>query len=351
MMLLPAVSAGQAIPSTYKVEGVPLYQQVDATGCGAASLQMVFDYYGPFIDQMEIYDAARSGGTALPDMARAAQFSNMSTTAGDRFVQGVTTGYRERPIGYAGFYYASTTPWLSELKSIVAQGYPVAVLVDWLPGIYGPHYRVVVGYDDNAGVVMMNDPWSREFKNDMDYQGSSSQEANANAWDTEFGTFNMTYEDFLTIWALPTTIWGVPGLAYGAVLVTPWQVELAAPQKVAPGKSFTVTAKITYPCMAPFGSGSFPTFLASDFEAALSVGSGLSVVGDPVAVAKGTLSAGQQVKVSWTVKAGSVGGDWSVSVDASGIVSGSLGPWKDYPAYDYEDVIGGSGATIVHVGT
>lgn len=350
MMLLPVVSAGQAVPSTYEIEGVPLYQQIDASGCGAASLQMVFDYYGPFIDQMEIYDAARSGGTTLPDMARAAQFSFMSTTAGDRFVQGITTGYRERPIGYAGFYYASTTPWLPELKSIVAQGYPVIVLVNWLPGVYGPHYRAVVGYDDSTGVLMMNDPWSREFKNDMDYQGSSSQSANTNARDTDFGTFNMTYDDFLSIWALSTSNWGVPELAYGAVLITPWQVQLTAPKTATPGKTFTVTAKVTYPCLAPFGSRSFPTFLASDFKVTLSVGSGLSIVGDPVVVAKGTLSAGQQTKVSWTVKAGSTGGEYCLTADAGGVVSGSLGPWHDYPAYDYEDLIGGSAWTSVSVG-
>lgn len=350
IMLLPVVSAGQAIPATYKIQGVPLYQQIDARGCGAASMQMVFDYYGPFIDQMEIYDAARSGGTALPDMARAAQFSFMSTTAGDRYEQGETTGYHERSVGYAGFFYASTTPWLPQLKSIVSQGYPVIVLVNWLPNVYGPHYRVVVGYDDTKGVLMMNDPWSREFKNDMDYQGSSSQAANTNAWDVDFGTFNMTYGDFLNIWALSTSNWGVPGLAYGAVLVTPWQVQLSAPQYVVPGKEFTVTAKITYPCMAPFGSTLFPTFPASDFSVTLSVGSGLSVVGSPVAVGKGILSTSQQVKVSWTVKAGSVGGLFSLEADATGIVGGSLGPWHDYPAYDYQDVIGGTGSISVLVG-
>lgn len=351
MMLLPVVSAGPAIPGAYKIQGVPLYQQIDARGCGAASLQMVFDYYGPFINQMEIYDAARSGGTALPDMARAAQFSFMSTTVGDRFEQGETTGYQERSVGYAGFFYASSTPWLAQLKSIVAQGYPVIVLVNWLPNVYGPHYRVVVGYDDTKGVLMMNDPWSRQFKNDMDYQGSTSQSANANAWDQDFGTFNMTYSDFLNIWALSTSDWGVSGLAYGAVLVTPWQVQVTAPQNVAPGKAFTVTAKITYPCLGPFGSSSFPTFPASDFGATLSVGGGLSVVGSPVAGAKGTLSGAQEVKVSWTVVAGGVQGQCSLNVNATGIVSGSLGPWHDYPAYDYQDMIGGSGTASIWIGT
>jgi len=83
----------------------------------------------------------------------------------------------------------------------------------------------------------------------------------------------------------------------------------------------------------------------------LSVGSGLSIVGDPVAVAKGTLSVGQQVKVSWTVKAGSTGGEYCLTADAVGIVSGSLGPWHDYPTYDYEDFIGGSASASASVGS
>ncbi len=349
LLFLPSALAAQAIPTSYKIEGVPLYQQKDARGCGAASLQMVFDYYGPFVNQMEIYDAARSGGTALPDMARAAQFSNLSTAAGDRFQHWVTTGYDERGLGYAGFFFASTQPWLEQLKAIVAQGYPVIVLVNWLPGVYGPHYRVVVGYDDAKGVLMMNDPWSRQFKNDMGYQGSTSQ--NANPWDVEFGTFNMTYADFLDIWSLSTSGWGVPGLAYGAVLVSPWQVHLSAPGSVAAGKTFTVTATVTYPVLAPFGSAAFPTFPASDTQVTLSVGGGATLVSGTPAVSEGTVSAGQTVKVTWTLRAGSGTGPLALGVTATGLVSGSLGAWQDYPAYTYTDRIGGTGSAVVTIGS
>lgn len=351
VMLLPVVSAGQtALPSSYKIEGVPLYQQIDASGCGAASLQMVFDYYGPFIDQKEIYDAARSGGTALPDMARAAQFSSLSPTMGDRFVKGVTQqGYAERALGYAGFYYASTTPWLPQLKAIVTAGYPVIVLVDWLPDSYGPHYRVVVGYDDVKGVVMMNDPWSREIKNDMSYQGSSSQQANPNAVDTDFGTFEMTYADFLDIWALPTDIWGVPGMNYGAVFVSPWKVQLSAPQSVSPGGTFTVTAKVKYPVMAPFATGGYPSFPATDVKVSLSVGGGLTVLGSATQNVRGTLAAGGDLRMTWTVQAGSAAGIGSLDVTAAGLVSGSLNAWHDYPAYSYTDMIGGSASAAVSV--
>ncbi len=351
LLLLPTALAAPAMPASAKIEGVPLYQQVDARGCGAASLQMVFDFYGPFINQMEIYDAARSGGTALPDMARAAQFSDLSTAAGDRFQHWVTTGYPERPLGYAAFYFAATAPWLDQLKSIVAQGYPVIVLVNWLPGVYGPHYRVVVGYDDTAGVLLMNDPWSREFKNDMDYHGSTSQSANVNAWDVDFGTFNMTYADFLSIWSLSTAGWGVPDLAYGAVLVMPWSVQVRAPSTVTPGKSFTVTATITYPVLAPFGSAGFPMFPASDVQVTLSPGNGLAVLSSGATVSEGSVTAGEAVKVSWTLKAGTDVGSFAFDVTASGLVSGSLGPWHDYPAYAYTDRIGGSASASVSIGS
>ncbi len=338
------VSAAQTLPAAYKIEGVPLYQQKDARGCGAAALQMVFDFYGPWIDQREIYDAARSGGTSLPDMARAAQFSTLSFTAGDRFEQGEVQGYAERAVGYAGFYYASSTPWLEELKGIIAQGYPVIVLVNWLPGVVGPHYRVVVGYDNTKGVLMMNDPWSREFKNDMGYHGSTSQWAAH--YDSDFGTFNMTYADFLDTWALSTSYWGVPGLAYGAVLVTPWHVTIRAPTDVAAGKTFALSATVTYPVLAPFGSDTFPMFPASDVAFTLTAGDGLTVLGSSGGPA--ALAAGGTAHVSWTVQA-DASGSYALEVSATGLVSGSLGPWQGYPAYDYTDLIGGQASVQVQV--
>lgn len=350
MGVSPAVAG--SIPSSYYIEGLPLYQQIDAKGCGAVSLQMVFEYYGPFIDQREIYNAARSGGTTLPDMARAAQFSELSTAEGDRWpTQTISdTGYTNRPLGYAGFFYASTEPWLDELKYIVSQGYPMIVLVEWMPDIEGPHYRVIVGYDDARGVLLIHDGWVREFKDDMCYDGSTSQMSNEVARDTEFCPFEMTYEDFLMTWVCPTDTWGVPGLAYGGVFVTPWEVEISAPSEVMSGQEFTVSATVTYPCLGPFGSVDFPTFEASASSAALDVGDGLTIIGDPMVSIADPLCAGQSVTVSWTVLASSVADVSSyMSVTGTGFVSGSLGPWHDYPAYDYTDIIGGSSTVELFV--
>lgn len=348
--LTSSVAAAGGMPVSYKIEGVPLYQQIDARGCGAASVQMVLDYYGPFIDQREIYNAARSGGTTLPDMARAAQFSWMSTTAGDRFQYAVVTGYTGRDIGYAGFFFASSEPWLDQLKYIVSQGYPVIVLVWWAPGYAGgDHYRVIVGYDDVEGVLIINDPWSREYKADSEYYGSTSQFANGNAQDTSFAGAKWKYADFLWTWQCPTTRWGVPDLAYGAVLVTPWQVSVSAPAKVSPGEKFKVEAKITYPCVAPFGSDAFPRFVAENFEARLDPGDAFTVVKSPDLSGIATLGPGQSVCLRWTLATKNVEGPQSFSISATGIVSGSLGPWHDYPAYDYRDMIGGTASAEVMV--
>ncbi|MCJ7607008.1 MAG: C39 family peptidase [Thermoplasmata archaeon] len=350
-MVVPASVIAGNLPETCLIEGVPLYQQIDGKGCGAVSLQMVFDYYGEFVDQREIYNAARSGGTALPDMARAAQFSSLSTTVGDRFPNMVVTGYTARSVGYAGFYYASETPWLEGLKEILAMGYPVITLVEWMPEIEGPHYRVIVGYDDNEEVMIINDGWSRELKDDMGYVGSSSSLADPNSWDTEqVEGYRMTYDDFLLTWRCPTGPWGVPDLAYGAVLVVPWEVSVSGPAEVVIGEEFRVSARIEYPCVGPFLSGTFPSFPASDTTVSLSMGAGISIVDSAAALEIGTILAGEVAEVSWTLVLDECGSDLlHLTVSASGLVSGSLDAWKDYPAYDYVDLIGGAGGIEIAV--
>jgi len=343
--------AEDVLPEYYEIEGVPLYQQIDAKGCGAVSLQMVFEYYGPFIDQREIYDAARAGGTTLPDMARAAQFSSESTAVGTRFPEFQVTGYTGRSIGYAGFYYAATEEWLDELKLIVSQGYPVIVLVEWMPDYEGgDHYRVVIGYDDVSKELIMRDGWVRELKDDQEYEGSTSQLASDNAVDDEYVGYRMSYEGFLETWReCDTDIWGVEGMAYGAVLVTPWEVSISSPEQVTAGDRFTVTASVKYPCLAPFGDLVFPVFTAEDAAAQIILGEGLRLIGSPEVVSVGSLDAGDTFEVSWRLAATGDADVCTLEVLATGLVSGSLNEWKDYPAYDYEDLIGGSSVSTISV--
>ena len=351
ILLLSTVplAAAADVPSKYLIENVPLYQQIQAVGCGAASLQMVLNYWGPFVNQKAVYDAARtSSGTSLPDVARGGQFSSLSFSAGIRFPAADGWGYPGRPLGYAGFYYAATTPWLGQLEAVVAQGYPVIVLTDWLPGISGPHYRVIVGYDDTRGVIILNDPWSREFKGDMDYQGSTNQNA---AYDRQgkFAGWEWSYSDFLSVWKLSTAGWGIPGMNYGAALVAPWKLSISAPDSVAAGQTFPVKITITYPCPAPFGTGGFPTFPAANAGLKLTLPAGFGIVGGSDSVALGTMIAGQTKTVTVTLKAGTHSGDALLGATVSGLVSGSLNAWRDYPAYAYQDQIGGVGSANVSV--
>ena len=333
-----------SIPDTYLIQGVPLYQQLQAVGCGAAALQMVLNYWGPYVDQKAIYDAARtSGGSSLPDLARAGQFSSMSFTAGDRYPAAQGQGYEGRPLGYSGFCYAQTTPWIDGLEAVVAQGYPVIVLTDRLPGQSGPHYRVVVGYDRSRSVLILNDPWGREFKGAMDYRGSANPNA---AYDRQgnFLGWEWSYADFLSVWKLPTDAWGYPGASYGAVLVAPWKVSVAAPSSVGAGADFPVTVSVTYVAPAPFGGGvPFGDFPAAQATLTLGLPTGSTVIDGSTNVSLQTMTAGQTRTVTVWMRAGAPGAA-RIEATASGVVAGELGSWRDYPGYDYADRIGGSGS-------
>lgn len=349
-----------------RIYGVPEIQQITGSGCGAAALEMVMAYYGPIISQMQIYDAARTYGTSILDMVAAGQFSNLSTTVGTAYPASEGKGYSARSLGYAAFYYASKTPWLSQLESLIYEGYPVIVLVHWMPtnltvngapcptrngtctgkgniaGDFEYHYRVVVGYDKKAGVIMFNDPWGRMLNK---YYRPSD------------GTYNMSIGDFLQTWSASTASWGVPGLAYGGVLVTPWQVAISAPASVTVGKTFAVTATITYPAPAPFNTipndGVFPDFRASGFGVTLSVGSGLTVVGSATLHPASTLLAGATVTATWEVVAVSTSGTHTLKATAYGYVLGSIpynwGPNGIWPAYSYRDRIGGTALQKVSI--
>jgi hypothetical protein len=343
LLVLPSLATASGRPSRYLIKGVPEIGQLDYTGCGAAAMQMMMDYWGPRVDQREIVDVIRSmsRGSSLPDAARAAQFSFKSACQSDAY-PGYQPfhGYRERSLGYGGFFYASTTSWFEQLKNIVAQGYPVQVLTDWTPTESGPHYRVVVGYDDVKKVVYLNDPWPYgpwlvQYKK------------------PGFSGWTWPYADFLKVWALPTDDWGLAGYFYGAVVAAPWRVVVTAPRTVEEGATFTVTVRATYRCPAPFGRGpsaTFPIFTATKCTDFLLLPKGFKLVGLPTRqLGSGTLAAGH-VSVALKYRVTAPNRDVSVwlKAKASGKVSGSCPKWGDVywnAAYSYADVIGGWGLT------
>ena len=349
-------TATSVLPERYIIEDVPLWQQVDAFSCGASAAQMVMDYWGPFIDQNEVRAAARTGrskapevarGTAVQDVARAGQFSFLSESIGEAYGETIW-GYSARPLGYGAFYFGSTEPWLDQLKAIVAAGYPVICLTDWLPDMFGPHYRVVVGYDDAEGVIYFNDPWVREFRPDIGARGSFAQFKGEPSPST-YGYMEWSYEDWLDVWNLPGDPWGLPGWYYNAVLIVPWEVEIEAPETVAAGETFEVTATVTYPCMEPFATGDWPAFPATATTIALSLPDGWSVQDDGTEAMIGELLAGESASATFMVKASGKAGEFALGVTGSGLVSGSLEERAQFPAYDYTDLIGGSGEVTIAV--
>ncbi len=283
---------------------LPYHNQIKSYYCGPAALEMLFDFYGPDIPQLEIADVARtaSDGTYTSDMIRAVHFSNLSTSVGKEML-GNITGYTARKLGYAAFEYSGMT--IGELKSLIAAGYPVIVLTTW-------HYRVAVGY--NSTHITFQDSYYGEM-------------------------FNMTYDEFDKDWDY-SSHWGL--------FVSLWKIDLSIPSDVLLGSVFNITATITYPSSPPFPIDHYPASVAN---ATITLPAGLTLVAEPSekTIGTGDLAAGASADVTWTVRADSLG-IYTISVEAEGKVTGSVPPLPSYPdSYNYEDRIGGFGQSIVDV--
>jgi len=290
---------------THAYISVPYYRQLRSYYCGPAALQMVFDFYGPVIPQSEIADAARtaSDGTYTPDMVRASHFSNLSTSVGREMPTNIT-GYTARKLGYAAFEYGGMA--IHQLKSLVARGYPIIVLITW-------HFIVAVGYDSSH----------------ITFQDSLNGPK-----------YNMTYQDFDMEWDYS---------GHWALVVSPWKIDVILPQSVEQSNVFNVTASITYPLPPPFYPGQYNVANAS---ATIALPPGLTLVSGEntrKSIDTGVLAAGTSVNVTWTVRGGSVGAHM-VSVEAEGIVAGLVPGLPSYPEpYNYEDRIGGQGQGVITV--
>jgi len=111
-----------------------------------------------------------------------------------------------------------------------------------------------------------------------------------------------------------------------------------------------VDVSVTYPCVGPFGAGTFPVFTASDVSVLLTVTGADGGIVVEASVPIGTLPAGGTCGMSFTFVAPVNSDSLSLEVWATGMVSGHLEPWKDYPAYPYTDRIGGCATTVIEVG-
>lgn len=299
---------------------VPFHYQDNVYYCGPAAIEMVFAFYGEDIPQSEIADVARTAPyvTYMDEMRRAGHFSNFSTSSGDEMPDNIT-GYSLRKLGYGAFEQWGLT--ISQLKSLMDDGYPIIVLMWFTPAkVYG-HYRVVVGYNETH--IILHDPWNKE------------------AWGDTYGGPNtaMLESTFLELWNY---------VGYWGLFTCPWDMTLTVPNIVELGNTFTITANVTYVCPEPFSAFDYP---ASSCNVTIDLPVGLNLeLGETAKKTLGTgnLLARESATVSWAVKANNCG-TYAMSVEAEGFVSGLVGEHNGYPSYDYDDRIGGSNSQMVQV--
>lgn len=324
-------AAKPARPAVHLIEDVPWHVQINGLFCGDGSLEIVFDHWGPDVNQRAIANVARTSsmGTWSDDIRRAGHFSRLSAAQGHFYPnEGPVAGFVERGLGYAAFSHAATAPWLDELKGLIAENIPVVLLMQFArDGTGGGHYRVAVGYDDVAGLIYFSDPWGR----DMRYLPGTD------------GLVAWTEEEVIASWNYAE--YGTPLPFYG-VAIFPWTVDLRISGRVEPGSTVTVRAVVSYPCPAPFDEAQFP---ASGAVAELTVPAGMTVLGAAEA-AMGSLPAGSSRTVSWRVRVDAPVTGQTLSVAARGQISGSVpeAAWAGgnvvYPPYAYTDEIGGVGS-------
>jgi len=308
---------------------VPWHQQMNGLFCGEGVLGVVYDYWGPDIDQKQIANVARSSsaGTWSFDMIRAGHFSNMSSAQGGFFPHDIpTAGYPERALGYASFPYSSDKFWLDDLKGLIAADIPVILLMTYeANGGGGGHYRVAIGYDDTIGKIYFSDPWGRDQNHLTNWTG-------IRAW---------PYDELQTGWNYKADGEDHP---YWGMIMMPWKVDIKTIRQLKPGSIATITAYLTYPCPKPFDSSLYP---AVDVKAMLALPDEITFVSGSPWVLLGDIEAGSSVKADWKVRINKPLQGKEIRVTAYGIVSGHVpqaawtGVEKTYPPYDYADAIGG----------
>jgi hypothetical protein len=305
--------------SNYKlvIPSVPYHYQIINYYCGPASLEMVFDFYGEGISQPEIADVARtyrSYGTYTYDLRRASQFSILSTSKGNELVESIT-GYTNRSIGYGTL--EESLPNVDSLVELVADGYPIIVL-QWFDTSHTTgHFRVVIGYVESNGKItqiITQDPWYSNGPN-----------------------FYIDYDTFIDLWMYSGN-W--------ALFVSPWTLNVTCLNCDVLNSSFNVNAEINYLCPSSFT----PLYPASSCRATINLPSDYSLAAGEINTKNlnpVNLTAGSVGTVSWEVDGNNTKSLDQILVNASGIISGSvptdLAGLFNYPAYNYTDLIGGSG--------
>ena len=306
----------------YIIPSVPHYYQATGYWCGPASLEMVYDFYGPDIQQLEIADVARadpSYGCFTDDMRRSTHFSRLSTSVGNEMV-GSITGYTNRSIGYGAF--EAHLPNVNSLVNLIEDDYPIVVLQHYDLSHAIGHFRVVIGYVESDGNIIQlitHDPWFTDGPN-----------------------IYFSYATFVDLWSR---------FSNWALFICPWDITVKCSSLVEVNKTFTVSADVEYVCPLYFS----PIYTAFTCKATIQLPPGFSLAPgenptknlNPV-----NLQAGDIGTINWSVDADIFNTEAPISVNASGVVSGSVSAHTGdyiYLGYSYDDLIGGNGSKLVKI--
>lgn len=307
----PMVGGDHRYPDFYNME-VPFYYQDSSYYCGEASLEMVFDYWGPDISQDDIgyvADVVPYLGTSRENMLRASHFSWISTAIQNPALE----GYDERSLGYCGSYqswnrFSHFITRYEDLKNLISSDNPV-VAVTWYSGSHTVgHYRVVKGYDDNLDVFIVHDPWYTPPYSGPDFH------------------FNQAF--FVDDLWLVGNRWGL--------FSAPWRVDIVVDSLVGTDQLFTASAEFEYRGPHPF-ENQYP---ADSIQAEIILPWGYQIVNPASATIHfATEPSGYIDNAVWQISApaGASGPD-TIRVEVKGKISGSN---DSYPSY--QDWIGGIG--------
>ena len=303
----------------FVIPSVPHYYQDNSYYCGPASLEMVYDFYGPVISQLEIADVARadpSYGAFTDDLRRSTHFSKLSSSVGNEMI-GSITGYTNRSIGYGAF--EEHLPSVNSLVNLIEDGYPIVVL-QWYDELHNSgHFRVVIGYVESDGNIIQlitHDPWFTAGPN-----------------------YYINYVTFIDLWTK---------FSNWALFICPWNITVSCSSSIAVDSTFTVSANVEYVCPTYFT----PAYTASTCKATIQLPFGFSLAPDetytkylnPV-----NLQGGEVGTITWEVIANVLNSEGFISVNASGVVSGSTYDHGPYIGYTYSDLIGGLGSKLVKI--
>jgi len=281
---------------------------------------MVFAYYDqPPINQYYIANVARvsSEGTYTDEMLRASHFSNLSTSLGDDAPGYECTGYPTRPLGYSAFYngFYDEATCLTQLKSLIDQNYPIAVLMWYSTSHIYTHGRVAIGYDDSG--IIAHDP----------LDGCSIHYSN-----------NL----FKDLWSC---------FGRWALFTSPWSVSVNTPELVPANSTFEVDVNVTYLCPDPFDYWGVE-YPADSCNATIQLPPGFLLApgeNQTKVLSETPFFSRESRNISWQVVTPQNASSHSISVSAEGIVHGSVKAHGSYPAYNYSDRIGGMNSSIVNV--